>query len=151
MSDTSARVWVFFYGTFMNADVLARHGVRAREVIPARLRGFELTIRPRVNLTPSDRSCAYGAVVAVTHTELDRIYAGLREQFGLVYNPQAAVAETLDGRLRPALVYVADSMTDAAPDRAYVTELAACVRGHGLPEWYALHVESFASPHGESL
>lgn len=151
MNDTSARVWVFFYGTFMNADVLARHGVRARGVIPARLQGFELTIRPRVNLTPSDRSCAYGAVAAVLHAELDRIYAELKEQFGLVYNPQAVLAETLDGRLRPTLVYVADSMTDAPPDPAYVTELAVCVRGHGLPEWYVRHVESFASPHGERM
>jgi cation transport regulator ChaC len=151
MTDTSARVWVFFYGTFMSADVLARHGVRAREVIPARLQGFELTIRPRVNLTPSDRSCAYGAVAAVAHAELDRIYAELREQFGLAYDPRAALAETLDGRLRSALVYITDSMTDAAPDPAYVTELAACVRGHGLPEWYARHVESFAPPHGERL
>lgn len=151
MNGTRVHVWVFFYGTFMNADVLASHGVHAREVIPSKLRGFELTIRPRVNLRPTDRSCAYGAVALVTHAELESIYAELREQFGLNYNPQAVLTETMDGRLRPALVYVADSLTDAAPDPAYVRELAECVRGHGLPEWYAGHVLSFAPLSGDSM
>ena len=144
MSDTGSRVWVFFYGTFMSADVLAKHSVFPRRVVAARLPGLELSVRPRVNLTPSDRSSAYGALVFVTHSELVSLYSGLEQQLGLVYRPEAVVAETLEGMLRPALCYLAAEMTPGRADPDYVRELAACVRALGLPEWYALHVESFA-------
>lgn len=144
MSDTGSRVWVFFYGTFMSADVLAEHGVFPRQVVAAKLPGFEVSVRPRVNLTRSDRSSAYGALAFVTHSELESIYSGLKQRFGLIYNPEAVLAETLKGMLRPALCYLAEAMDPGRADPGYVRELAACVRALGLPEWYALHVESFA-------
>ena len=46
MSETGGRVWVFFYGTFMHPDVLSEFGVTPSEVLPARLRGFGLRVRP---------------------------------------------------------------------------------------------------------
>jgi len=143
MSDVSSKVWVFFYGTFMSPGVLAEHGLIVDEVLPARLAGFELSVRPRVNLTRSDRSSAYGALVAVTHEDLAVIYAGLRESFRLIYQPEAVLAETLDGRLRPALCYLTQGTDGSVADAGYVKRLAECVRALGLPEWYALHVESF--------
>ena len=45
-----ARVWVFFYGTFMSRDVLINHGVTPTNVVPGKLSGFELYIRPRGNI-----------------------------------------------------------------------------------------------------
>jgi hypothetical protein len=149
MSDAGSRVWVFFYGTFMSADVLAKHSVFPRQVVAAKLPGFELSVRPRVNLTRSDRSCAYGALALVTHSELESIYAELKQQFGLIYNPEAVLAETLEGMLRPALCYLVAAMTPGRADPGYVCELAVCVRALGLPEWYARHVESFADNVGE--
>jgi hypothetical protein len=56
------------------------------------------------------------------------------------------LAETLDGALRPALCYLAPEMSDAPADPTYVRQLAECVRALGLPEWYALRVESFSAP-----
>jgi hypothetical protein len=56
---------VFFYGTFMLAEVLAERGVTAGPVIPARLAGYELTIRPRVNLIRKPDAWVFGSVVAV--------------------------------------------------------------------------------------
>jgi hypothetical protein len=150
MSTEFRRVWVFFYGTFMNVGVLAEHGVIVSEAVPARVSGFELTIRPRVNLIASHRSCVYGGLVAVTHDDLARIYSGLEERFGLTYLPEAVLAETLDGALRPALCYIAPHMAAGPADGAFVRHLAACVRGLALPEWYALHVESFGPMEGET-
>lgn len=135
---------VFFYGLFMEVHVLAEHGVIASESVPARVSGFELTIRPRVNLAPADRSCAYGGLVAVAHKDLARIYTALEERFGVTYLPEAVLAETLDGALRPALCYVAPNMKAGPADPAFVGQLASCVRRMALPEWYAIHVESFA-------
>ena len=55
-----ARVWVFFYGTFMSRDVLINHGVTPTNVVPGKLSGFELYIRPRGNIVRADRSCVIG-------------------------------------------------------------------------------------------
>jgi len=150
MSTGMQRVWVFFYGTFIDIDVLAEHGAAASEAVSAKVGGFELTIGPRVNLIVSDRSCVYGGLVAVTHEDLARIYAGLEERFGVTYLPEAVLAETLDGMVRPALCYIAAHMTAGPADQAYVGQLAECVRALGLPEWYAAHVESFGPTEGKT-
>lgn len=137
------RVWVFFYGAFMSPGVLSAHGVTPGRIVPAKLNGFELCIRPRGNLKHSDRSCVYGAIAEVTHEDLARLYSDLDERFGLKYFPEPVLAEGLDGTVRPALCYVATHMDDAPPQKEYVNELAEAVRAAGLPEWYAELVESF--------
>ncbi len=137
------RVWVFFYGTFMSADVLRDHGVFPKEVVPAKLAGHALSICPRVNLTKANTATAYGALALVTQSELGGIYSGLAHDFGLVYKPETVHAETMNGESCPALCYIAQVMAPGPADEDYVRELAACVRAHGLPESYARHVESF--------
>src|SRR5262249_50013432 len=119
-------VHVFFYGTFLHPDVLMEHGVTPGEVIPAKVSGYELTIRPRVNLTRSDHSCVFGSVVTVTHADLANIYSYLEEHFGLKYLPEAVLAETLNGRFIPALCYIAPEMTTGPADPDYVIQLAEC-------------------------
>jgi hypothetical protein len=85
----------------------------------------------------------------VTHADLTTIYSSLEKNFGLKYLPEAVLTSTLDGALRAALCYMAPTMIDAAPDPAFVKQLAQCVRTMGLPDWYAAHVESLgAVQHG---
>jgi hypothetical protein len=111
--DRLTRVWVFFYGTFMSAGVLIEHGITPGHIIPARLNGFELSIRPRVNLMRSERSCVYGAMTEVTH-DLARLYSDLEAHFGLKYLPEPVLIEAFDGTVRPVLCYLAPHM-DGAP------------------------------------
>jgi Gamma-glutamyl cyclotransferase, AIG2-like len=135
------RIWVFFYGTFMNPDVMKTFGVIANEVLPAKLAGFDITIRPRPNLVRSERTTVFGSLMDVTHEDLNTIYSALEKNFGLRYLPEAVLASTLGGSMRPALCYLAPDMPDAEPDPSFIKQLAQCVRAMGLPEWYALHVE----------
>lgn len=146
---TAVPVHVFFYGTFMLAEVLAKHGVTAGPVIPARVTGFELSIRPRVNLIRKSDAWAFGSVVAVSHEDLNVLYGDLAERLGLTYRPETVVAITETGALLPALCYIAPAMSAAAADPSYVAQLADCVRSLGHPEWYARHVESFSSAEPE--
>ena len=143
MSDN--RVQIFFYGTFMTAGVLAEHGIYSPRITPAKLTGYELSIRPRVNLARSECASVYGSVAALTPNEISRLYQELEIKFGLKYLPEPVIVETLDGVFLPALCYIAPHMDDSAPAPEYVRQLAACVRELGLPERYALHVESFAT------
>jgi Gamma-glutamyl cyclotransferase, AIG2-like len=142
MATEQTRVWVFFYGTIMNPIVMKDFGVIVDEVFPAKLPGFDITVRPRPNLIRSERGSVFGSIINVTHEDLIRIYSGLEKNFGIKYLPEAVLAVTLDGALRPALCYIVPDMADAAPDPGFLKQLAQSVRTMGHPEWYAKHVET---------
>lgn len=137
--------WVFFYGTFMKPEILSQYKVFPTEIVLAKLNGFELYIRPRVNLRRFDRSCAFGALAKVSHTDLKCLYSNLQENFGLEYLPTPVLAETLEGSFIPALCYLTMNMKDSMAEQNYIDELAACIREAEFPEWYAVHVESFGT------
>ena len=138
-------IWVFFYGTIMHPDVMKDLGVAVTDVRPAKLAGFDLVIRPRPNLTRSDRGVVFGSLTAVTHDDLTTIYSGLDKSFGIKYFPEAVIATARDGFVLPALCYIVPQLPDSAPDPAFVKQLAQVVRSMGHPEWYAAHVESLSA------
>jgi hypothetical protein len=97
------KVWVFFYGSYRNFEVLRQVNFVPDRWEPARLAGFDIVIRPRANLVRSERDCVYGIMATATHRELNRLYAHAREILGETYLPEAVLAETLDGKWRAAL------------------------------------------------
>ena len=141
MTAAPTHVLVFFYGTIMNPAVMKDFGVIPTEVAPAKVYGFDITVRPRPTLVRSDRSSVFGCISSVTHEDLTTIYSGLEKNFGLIYRPNAVLAVTLDGAMRPAVCYIAENMTASAPDPKFLQQLAQCVRTMGHPEWYAAHIE----------
>jgi hypothetical protein len=149
MAAAQPLIWVFFYGTIMNPAAMTDFGVTANQVLAAKLAGFDITIRPRPNLVRSERASVCGSLMTLTHTDLTTIYSDLEKNFSLKYLPEAVLASTLDGALRPALCYIAPTMADADPDPTFVKRLAQCVRTMGLPEWYAAHVESLGADSGK--
>jgi hypothetical protein len=68
----------------------------------ARLAGFDIRIQPRANLVRSDVGTVYGIVATATHDELARLYGHARDVLGELYLPEPVLAETLDGKWRPA-------------------------------------------------
>jgi|GEM_PF-5042351 len=89
----------------MNPTVMKDFGVTVTDAVPAKLPGFDLVVRPRSNLVPSDRVVAFGALMSVTHDDLTTIYSGLEKDFGLKYVPRAVLMITRDGFILPALCY----------------------------------------------
>lgn len=96
------RVEAFFYGLYMDLDVLREAGVAPREPRKAYVDGFALRIGRRATLLPSAGARAYGMLYAVTHAELERLYTapGLEQ-----YRPEAVMARPLDSAPTPALCY----------------------------------------------
>jgi len=92
----------FFYGLFMDADLLRQAGARPSNLRRARVAGFALRIGERATLVPCPGANAYGMLIALTHAELERLYGapGLE-----LYRPEAVVAELLGGGAAPALCY----------------------------------------------
>ena len=100
MSDR--RIDAFFYGLFMEADLLRKAGVEPTNPRRAYVDGFALRIGQRATLVPSAGGRAYGMLFALTHAELDRLYAapGLEQ-----YHPEAVLAQPMAGAPLPALCY----------------------------------------------
>lgn len=136
-------VWVFFYGTFMSADVLRRHGMVCDETIPVKLDGYELSIRPRVNLIPKTGCTSYGGLAHVSHGELSTLYGGLVANFGISYLPYPVKALMANGRSKLALCYISFDIEESLADPEYVHEMAKCAAELGAPEAYREHIKSF--------
>ena len=136
-------VWVFFYGTFMSAKILREYGINCEATIPAKLNGYELSIRPRVNLKKNESCVSYGGLAHISHQDISRLYSDLNDKFGITYYPYPVIAELADGSLKPALCYISFDIRDSLADPDYVNKLARCATGLEAPEAYIGHIKSF--------
>ena len=100
---TEPEIWTFFYGSYINLDVLKEVNYTPGEYEIASLPGFDITIRPLANLVRSDRHTAYGIVATGTHTELTCLYEHAEDVLGGRYLPEAVLVQTRTGRWMPAL------------------------------------------------
>lgn len=141
MPDKETSIWTFFYGSFINLEVLKKVDVRPRTIEVARLPGFDIRIRPLANIERSDQGIVYGINAAVTHPELERLY---RQDWVGSYFPEAVLTETLEAKLVPALVYIAPVGEDSDPSPDYVERILAPARDFGFPQWYLDRLASFA-------
>jgi hypothetical protein len=72
---TMRGVWTFFYGSFMNQEVLAEAGVEPMERQLGRLDGWALEVAPRATLVPTPGGSVYGVLAKITHNDIDKIYS----------------------------------------------------------------------------
>jgi hypothetical protein len=133
----------FFYGSYMNPEVLRDVGLAPGDARAARLAGHDLVIAPRANLIPSERAVAYGVVAGLAHDELERLYAHAREALGEVYLPEPVLVELLGGGFVPALCYLCPRMEPRPAEAAYVERILAPARALGFPDWYLARIASF--------
>lgn len=139
----SVRVPVFFYGTFMDASVLQVNAIDVSHTEPTRLLDYELSVRPRVNLHRSTNEIVYGAIAQVTHQDIDRLYTGLKEEFGITYRPFPVSSISHDGTVTSSLCYISEAFADEGPDPNYIDELAECAKRVGAPKSYLERIYSF--------
>ncbi len=119
---TDRQIDGFFYGLFMDSDILRESQVVAANPRRAYVDGYALRIGRRATLVPTPGARAYGMVFALTHDELDKLYTapGLEQ-----YRPEALLAHSMEGETLPALCY---NLREApGPDEAN-TEYAARLR-----------------------
>jgi cation transport regulator ChaC len=132
----ASKVWVFFYGSYMNPEVLRGLGLDPGEIERARLSGFDIVISPRANLVRSDQHAVYGTCARATHEELEKLYAHARNVLGEIYLPEPVIVELDDGSLRPALCYLCPEMAPGPAEAAYVERILAPAERFGFPAWY---------------
>ena len=131
---TDRSIDVFFYGLFMDVELLRASHVTAVHPRRGYVDGFALRIGQRATLVPADGARAYGVIIGVGRADLERLYAapGLE-----LYRPEAVLARTLEGASYPALCYnlrEAPAAHERNPD--YAVRLQGVLRALGFPSEY---------------
>lgn len=127
----------------MSHRVLKEHGIDCDVTRAAKIFGYELSIRPRVNLLPHPNRFTFGGLAEITHQDIEDLYLGLREDFGITYHPVPVLAVLDKSVFQPALCYISLDINDGAPDPDYVRSLAECATELSAPESYIQHILSF--------
>jgi hypothetical protein len=131
---TARRINVFFYGLFMDTDLLRSKGAQPTNPRTVCVPGFALRIGQRATLLPDSNSRVYGLLMELTHDEINRIYAEPSVQ---MYRPEAVIAELNDGTRLAALCF--NLPTQPEPQEAneeYAQKLRELARRLELPAAY---------------
>ena len=130
---------VFFYGLFMDPDVLRANGIEPGVARRAHVDGFALRIGARATLLPSANGCVHGMVYTLAPEAVHALYGkpGLE-----AYRPEGVLAWIEGDAPVPALCFRLAG-TPAAHERNddYVRQLQAVLARLGFPPDY---VESIA-------
>lgn len=122
---------VFFYGLYMDADVLRSKGVEPRDSRQAKAPGYRLRVGNMATLMRDEGAVAHGMLYSLTHAEIDNLYWGA----GLdAYVAEALSVETSDGEVVAALccnLLHPPTADEANPE--YLAKLSRTMEMLGLP------------------
>lgn len=127
------RISVFFYGLFMDVELLLAKGAHPTHPRPACVPGFALRIGQRATLMPSAEPSAHGIIMELSHGELEQLYSDASLS---AYRPEAVLAQVADGSYIPALCFnlVVPPAQEANSD--YAAKLRELARRLKLPPGY---------------
>lgn len=133
------RTDVFFYGLFMDEDLLRAKGLEPKGAEQATVDGLALRIGQRAALVPKPGSRVYGLVFSLTLAELDRLYSDPSVQ---AYRPQAVLAQLASGGLIAALCYnLSHPPSPRERNPEYAAKLRALAQKIGLPAEYVASLQ----------
>ena len=127
------RVDVFFYGLFMDGDVLAQSQVQVGDPRRAFAEGYALRIGRRATLVPFAGQRAYGIVFALTEVELGRLYSapGLEQ-----YRAEPLLVQVEGDKTLPVLCYLCPAPQPGEANPEYAARLKAVLKKLGFPQLY---------------
>jgi hypothetical protein len=125
---------VFFYGLFMDADLLRAKGLRPTNGRQACVSGMALRIACRATLAPDPAGSVHGFVFGLSHEEIEQLYD---EPSVAAYRPEVVIARLADRSCIPALCFnlpPSNEPEEANPE--YAEKLRAVASRLGLPADY---------------
>lgn len=125
---------VFFYGLFMDQNLLQTRGIAALDPRPATVEGFGLRVGKRATLVPANDERSYGVVMKLTHRDLNELYsaAGLEQ-----YRPEAVTCTTFAGEVVSAICYnLPEAPASDEVNEEYAAQLRAVLARLGFPAEY---------------
>ena len=128
-NDASRTFNVFFYGLYMDADILASRNVVARDPRIAYIDGHVVKLGEKAKLLRSTNGRAHGMLFRLTHGEMKSLYGVVHG-----YSAEPFLAVTADGQTVAAISMVQVSLVlHPPPDPGYAERWNELVVKLGLP------------------
>jgi hypothetical protein len=138
-------VKVFFYGSFMNPQVLEEAGFVLQQHEAARLFDYDVRARPLMTLVRAKDQLVYGISAHATQASLNRLYF---ERWPYAdrpadYEPRAVIVHSAADDLKswPALCYITHNRVPAPPTDEHLRRVIEPARAYGFPDWYLARLE----------
>jgi hypothetical protein len=132
---------VFFYGLFMDMDLLKSKGFAPTTPTLAYANGFGLRIGERATMIRSDEERVYGVIISLTEEESCELYSSASVAD---YQAETIMANEIGGSARQVVSYLLPQEKLTGKNAAYALSLATAARKVGLPSSYLAETESWA-------
>ena len=132
------RLDVFFYGLFMDHQLLDGKGIRPVDIRLAAVPGFVLRIGTRAALVPTPAGEVHGVLMKLSHTDIEKLYSEPSVQ---AYRPEPVLAVARNGATVAALCY--NLPEPPSPDERnaeYASKLRSLAQRIGLPNDYVASI-----------
>ncbi len=138
------KIWVFFFGAYINFSVLREIDLIPEEFRVATLSGYRLNIEPTATLSREPGSTVWGIIATATHEELRRLYVDHAKIFlGGDYFPRAVNVTDTNDNIIPALCYICADMKPVPAKAEYIEQIARPAEEYGFPKEYVKMIRSF--------
>ncbi len=131
---------VFFYGLFMDCDLLKSQGFTPSNAELVRLEGFGLRIGERATLVKSEHETAFGLVMEMPADQLNALYGA---ESVADYVPEAVVVLNEDDDEINCVVYNLSAEKLMGCNESYAQSLKIVAQKTGLPADYILEFEKW--------
>lgn len=131
---------VFFYGLFMDQDLLKEKGFNPQNIKRACVQGYQSRIGERATLAPCKRASSYGTVMDLESNELQNLYGSDGVEG---YVPQSVLANTMDGETIEAISFLLPMEKIAGSNSEYAITLAGIAKKLNLPDDYINEIETW--------
>ena len=133
---------VFFYGLYMDVELLESMGFQPKSVGAAKLVDYSLDIGERATLVPDPGRVTYGYLLDLDDDEVSKLYS--RPEV-VDYRAESVEAVLLiDGSKHRALCYILpESKLGGKTNTAYAEKLATLVWKLGLPAEYVNEIARY--------
>ena len=123
----------FFYGLYMDRELLEKMGMVPLEVKKARLEGYQIDFRGKVKLVPRHDQAVWGTIIKLSQSDLAKMYSSVATS---AYKPQPATAITEEGEQVQVVFYNLPEDQNVEVNTAYLRILIGIIERVDLPATY---------------
>ena len=137
---------VFFYGLFMDKDILINSGINPSNPRQGYLNDYTLKIGNRASLIQYKNEKAYGIVMEVDDKEVNQLYA---EKSVADYIPEKVTIVTASNEHLSAICYNLPLELLTGTNAQYATSLYKLAQKLDFPSEYLEKIQQYISKQGE--
>jgi AIG2 family protein len=134
---------VFFYGLFMDVNLLLKNGISPSNPRRGYLNDYELKIGDRASLIPCKNKKSYGIVMTIDNDAIRNLYS---EPDVADYIPEEVNIITNTNKSITATCYNLPSDALSGTNELYAKSLYKLAKQEGFPESYLANIKKMIKP-----